>query len=250
MTPQRHFQEGLDDLKVRPVEMAGLAEEAVQLAVEALLTRDRAKADRAIELDSAIDDLELQVDDAAIQLLALQQPLARDLRFITMAMKISHEVERIGDHAVNIAQNVTFLLEAPPFPPLPEIEEMTRLARAMLRDALDAFIRGDSQLARDIGRRDDRVDDLHRNVFRILLMLMLEEPRRITAGMDMLLVSRNRERIADLATNIAEEVVYLVEGRTIKHGGDRRPAGDGAPGGTAEPDGETAPPAEGPPGNA
>jgi phosphate transport system protein len=203
MNTHRHFHQGLDDLKARLVKMAGLAEEAVQLAVEALLSKDRGRAERAIQLDAAIDDLELEVDDAAIQLLALQQPLARDLRFITIAMKISHEVERIGDHAVNIAQTVRFLLDAPPLPPLPEIEEMTRLSRAMLRDALDAFVRGDNALARDIGRRDDRVDDLHRNVFRILLTHMLEEPRRITAGMDMLLVSRNLERIADLATNIA-----------------------------------------------
>ena len=228
MTPHRNFQDALDALKAQLVEMAGLAEQAVQLAVEALLTKDRAKADRVLELDAFIDELELDVDNSAIQLLALQQPLARDLRFITIAMKISHEVERIGDHAVNIAQNVKFLLDAEPFPPLPEIEEMTRLARAMLRDALDAFIRGDNELARDIGRRDDRVDDLHRNVFRILLMLMLEDPRRITAGMDMLLVSRNLERIADLATNIAEEVVFYVEGRTIKHSGGRDDGGVGA----------------------
>jgi phosphate transport system protein len=228
MIPHRHFQEGLDDLKARLVKMAGLAEEAVQLAVEALLTKDR-----AIDLDAGIDDLELEVDDAAIQLLALQQPMARDLRFITIAMKISHEVERIGDHAVNIAETVKFLLDAPPFPPLPEIEEMTRLARAMLRDALDAFIRVDNTVARDIGRRDDRVDDLHRNVFRILLMHMVEDPRRITAGMDMLLVSRNLERIADLATNIAEEVVFLVEGRTIKHAGRGERLAPSLPGGSA-----------------
>jgi phosphate transport system protein len=214
---QRHFQAGLDELKASLVKMAGLAEEAVQLAVEALHAKDGALADRAIELDAEIDEMELAVDDAAIHLLALQQPMARDLRYITTSMKISHEVERIGDHAVNIAETVKFLIEAPPFPPLPEIEEMTRLARAMVRDALDAFVRGDNQLARDLGRRDDRVDDLHRNVFRILLTHMLEDPRRITAGMDMLLVSRNLERIADLATNIGEEVVYAVEGRTIKH---------------------------------
>ena len=213
----RHFHDELDQLKTRIVAMAGLAEEAVQLAVQALLERDDEKAARVIEQDRAIDDLEMEVDDRAINLLALQQPMARDLRFIAMAMKISNDLERVGDHAVNIAQEVRYLLQRPPFAPLPEIEEMVRLAGEMLDDALDAFMRGDSKLAREIGSRDDRVDDLHENVFRILLTYMMEDPRRIGAAIDMLLVSRNLERIADLATNIAEEVVFLVEGRQIKH---------------------------------
>ncbi|HEX7051616.1 MAG TPA: phosphate signaling complex protein PhoU [Longimicrobiales bacterium] len=217
MTPQRHFQDELDRLKSLLVRMAGLAEEAVRLAVEALLERDREKAERVIRRDSEIDRLELDIDDQAISLLALQQPFAKDLRFITMAMKISNDLERVGDHAVNIAQEVEHLLETPRFPPLPEIEEMTHLASAMLNDALAAFIRGDSETARATVLRDDRVDELHDNVFRILLTHMLEDPRRIGAGMDLLLVSRNLERIADLATNVAEDVVFLVEGRTIKH---------------------------------
>ncbi len=217
MKAQRHFHEELDRLKSLLVRMAGLAEEAVRLAVEALLGRSSEKASRAIELDREIDTLELDIDDLSIHLLALQQPMAKDLRFITMAMKISNDLERVGDHAVNIAQEVGHLLEAPLFPALPEIEEMVRLASEMLKDSLDAFVRSDSELARQIVLRDDRVDELDDNVFRILLTYMMEDPRKIGPGLDMVLVSRNLERIADLATNVAEDVVYMVEGRMIKH---------------------------------
>ncbi len=222
MTPQRHFQDELDRLKSRLVAMAGRVEEAVRLAVEALLGRDRAKAQRVIQMDEEIDQRELELDESAIQLLALQQPMARDLRLITTALSITTDLERIGDHAVNIAQAVEYMLGAAPLPPLPEIEEMVRVANRMLGDALDAFVRGDAALARDVLRRDDHVDDLHQNVFRILLTHMMEDPRRISTGMDLYIVSGNLERIADLATNIAEEVVYLVEGRTIKHRPEER----------------------------
>jgi phosphate transport system protein len=219
MTTQRHLHEELDRLQSRLVGMAGMAEEMVRLAVEALQERDAAKAERVIERDEAVDAAEVEIDELAISLLALQQPMARDLRFITMAMKISNDVERVGDHAVNIAEELRYMVQAPPFPTPPEIDEMSRMATGMLTDALDAFVRLDSQLARAIGQRDERVDELRDNIFRVLLTHMMEDPRRIGAGMDMFLVSRNLERIADLATNIAEDVYFLVEGRTIKHGG-------------------------------
>ena len=230
MSPQRHFQEDLDRLKSTLVGMAGLAEEAVRQAVAALLTRDAKRAADVVENDNAIDSLELQIDDLAINLLALQQPMARDLRLITMAMRISSDLERVGDHAVNIAEVVHFLVEAPPFPVIPEIEEMVRVATDMLADALDAFVRGDSALARAVLARDDRVDELHENNFRILLTHMMEDPRKITAGMDLLLISGNLERIADLATNILEDVVYLIEGRSVKHHADEQaPEGQAGP---------------------
>lgn len=217
MRAQRQFQDELDRLKDQLVAMAGLAEEAVRHAVESLMTRDRERAVEVVGRDASIDALELEIDDIAIQLLALQQPLARDLRFILTALNVSTDLERVGDHAVNIAEAVGYISEESPFPPVPEIEEMTRIATGMLGDALDAVIRGDSRLAREVVRRDDRVDELHKNVFRVLLTHMLEDLRKITVGMDLLLVSGNVERIADLATNIAEEAVYMVEGRTIKH---------------------------------
>ena len=218
----RHFQEELDRLKSSLVGMAGLAEEAVRRAVAALLERDLDAAAAVAAADGAIDELEMSIDAIAINLLALQQPMAGDLRLIAMAMKISSDLERVGDHAVNIAETVKWLAEAPPFPTLPEIEEMSRIANDMLSDALNSFIHRDAALARRVLRSDDRVDELHDNNFRILLTHMMEDPRKITAGMDLLLVSGNLERIADLATNISEDVVYLVEGRTIKHhAGDR-----------------------------
>jgi phosphate transport system protein len=213
----KHFHEGLNDLKSTLVGMAGLAEEQVRRAVRALIDRDVEQAEKVIEGDDAIDELEVQVDNMAISLLALQQPMARDLRFITMAMKISNDLERVGDHAENIADAVKYMIEAPPFPVLPEVEEMVRLATDMLASALDAFVRGDAAEAREILRRDDRVDELHDNNFRILLTHMMEDPRKITAGMDLLLISGNLERIADLATNICEEVIFLVEGHSVKH---------------------------------
>jgi phosphate transport system protein len=215
----RHFQDDLDQLKSSLVGMAGLAEEQVRKAMTALLQRSVDLAREVVAGDDVIDDLEIEIDAAAINLLALQQPMARDLRFITMAMKISSDLERVGDHAVNIADAVKYMVAAPPFPVLPEIEEMVRLATDMLADSLDAFIRADAAAARDILKRDDRVDELHDNNFRILLTHMMEDPRKITAGMDLLLISGNLERIADLATNICEEVIFLVEGKTVKHGG-------------------------------
>ena len=211
------FQEGLDDLKATLVGMAGLAEEQVSKAMRALVERSTELAAEVIEGDNAIDDLEVQVDNMAISLLALQQPMARDLRFITMAMKVSNDLERVGDHAENIADAVQYMISAPPFPVLPEVEEMVRVATNMLADSLDAFVRGDAVNAREILKRDDRVDELHENNFRILLTHMMEDPRKITAGMDLLLISGNIERIADLATNICEEVIFLVEGHSVKH---------------------------------
>ena len=220
----RHFHEELAQLKARLLEMSTLAEELVRLSVEALRERDTAKADAVILGDRELDALEMEVDDACIHLLALQQPLARDLRLITMAMKISNDLERVGDHAVNIAQAVGHLVQQPPFAQFPEVEEMARLASEMLSDALDHFVRGDAQGAREVCERDDRVDALHDSMFRILLTHMMEDPRRIGPAMSLFLVSRNLERIADLATNVAEDVVFLVEGRTIKHRVERQPS--------------------------
>jgi phosphate transport system protein len=223
----RHFQDEMDELKTRLAAMAGLAEEAVRTAVGALLERDAAKALRVVQEDNAVDDLEVECEGRCVSLLALQQPMARDLRFITAAMKVSSDLERVGDHAVNIAQTVQWLVESPLFPALPEIEEMVRVSTQMLKDSLDAFIRGDTKLAREILKRDDRVDELHENTFRILLTHMMEDPRRISAGMDLLLVSGNLERIADLATNVSEEVIYMVDGRIVKHHAEDRPASEG-----------------------
>ena len=225
----RHFHDELSHVKVRLLTMSGEAEAALGLAVEGLLERDEDKARRVIAGDRVIDSMEVEIEEQCINLLALQQPMARDLRMLTSALKIANDLERVGDHAVNIAQSAERLSQARPITPEPEIIEMARLARDMLSDALEAFIRGDAAAGREVCLRDDKVDALHRSVFRILLTHMMEDPHMIGAGMELFLVSRNLERVADLATNIGEDVVFLVEGKSIKyHAEDRgepRPSG-------------------------
>jgi phosphate transport system protein len=224
----RHFHDELSHVKVRLLTMSGEAEAALGLSVEALLERDPDKAHRVIVGDRVIDSMEVEVEEQCINLLALQQPMARDLRMLTSALKIANDLERVGDHAVNIAQSAERLTQSRPIAPEPEIIEMARLARDMLSDALEAFIRGDAAAGREVCLRDDKVDALHRSVFRILLTHMMEDPHMIGAGMELFLVSRNLERVADLATNIGEDVVFLVEGKSIKHHAEDRgeaPAG-------------------------
>ena len=216
-TSHRHFHDELSALKVALLNMSGEAQAALASAVDAVLQRDGDKARDVIAGDRDIDHLELEVEETVIRLLATQQPMARDLRFLTAAMKISNDLERVGDHAVNIAQSAERLLASRPIVPEPELLEMARQARTMLADALDAFVRGDAQAGRAICRRDDSVDSLHQSMFRILLTHMMEDPHIIGTAMELFLVSRNLERVADLATNIAEDVVFLVEGKSIKH---------------------------------
>ncbi|MEO8202022.1 MAG: phosphate signaling complex protein PhoU, partial [Gemmatimonadota bacterium] len=205
----RHFHDELNHVKVRLLTMSGEAEAALGMAVDALLERDQTKARSVIAGDRIIDSMEMDVEEQTINLLALQQPMARDLRMLTSALKIANDLERVGDHAVNIAQSAERLNHVRPIAPEPEIVEMARLAREMLSDSLEAFIRSDAVSAREICMRDDQVDQLHGSVFRILLTHMMEDPHTISAGMELFLVSRNLERVADLATNIAEDVVFL-----------------------------------------
>ena len=198
--------------------MSQRAEELVDVSVEALLKSDAGKAEAVIAGDHELDSLEVEVEQRAISLLALQQPMARDLRFIISAIKVSSDLERVGDHAVNIAQCALRLIALrSTITPDPEIEDMARRARAMLGDALDAFIREDGVLGRDVCKRDDQVDSLHDSLFRIMLTHMMEDAKTISTALELLLVSRNLERVADLATNIGEDAVYLAEGKQIKH---------------------------------
>ena len=221
----RHFHEQLDELKQRLFDMSARAEALVELAVDALLRHDTAKAETVLAADREIDTLEVEIEHLAVALLALQQPMARDLRFIISAIKISSDLERVGDHAVNISQSALRLAEMKSdITPDPEIEDMARRARAMLADALDAFVRADGALGREVTRRDDQVDALHDSLFRILLTHMLEDPTTISAALELFLVSRNLERVADLATNIAEDAVYLAEGKSIKHRRELQPS--------------------------
>ena len=216
----RHFHEQLEELTQRVLDMSRHVEAAIDLSVDALLERDAGQADAVLAGDSALDTLEIEIEHLAVSLLALQQPMARDLRFVIGAIKISGDLERVGDHAVNIAECALRLAgDRSSILPQPEIAEMASDARRMLSDAIDAFVRSDGALGRDVCRRDDKVDELHDATFRILIQHMRADPSTIPAALQLLLVARNLERVADLATNIAEDAVYLAEGRTIKHGG-------------------------------
>ena len=218
--PFRHFHDQLTALNRRLLAMSERAEALIELSVDALLTKDQAKAEAVIAGDREVDAMEVEIESAALELLALQQPMARDLRFIIGAIKVTSDLERIGDHAVNIAQTAQRLVALQTtITPDPEIEDMARRARAMLGDSIDAFLRGDGALGRDVCARDDQVDALHESVFRILLTHMMADPRTINPSLEYLLVSRNLERVADLATNIGEDAVFLAEGKNIKHGG-------------------------------
>ncbi|MFN8571156.1 MAG: phosphate signaling complex protein PhoU [Gemmatimonadaceae bacterium] len=214
----RHFHEQLAALKQRLLDMSARSEELVDISVDALLTRDKDKADAVIRGDREVDQLEVEVEQLALELLALQQPMARDLRFLISAIKISSDLERVGDHAVNIAQSALRLIALRSSVMIdPAIEDMARRARRMLSDALDAFVRADGAMGREVCRADDAVDALHDSMFRVLLTHMMADPRTINPSLELLLVSRNLERVADLATNIAEDAVFLAEGKSIKH---------------------------------
>ena len=215
--PVRHIDQALDALRSLLLEMSGVAEDQVAGAYDAMLSGDAGRAVEVIELDLRADALELQIDKAAHELLALQQPMAGDLRLITMTMRIANDLERVGDHAVNVAREVKRSTALLPFTRTPEVAEMARIARRMLSDVLDSFVRSDAVKAREVIEADVQVDRLYTAVFRILLTHMMEDPRWIGPAMSLLLISRNLERIGDLATNIAEDVVFMVEGVVIRH---------------------------------
>jgi phosphate transport system protein len=219
-TSFRHFHDQLAALNRRLLTMSEKAEALVELSVDALLTKDAGKAQDVIDGDTELDAMELELEAAALQLLALQQPMARDLRFIVSVIKVTSDLERVGDHAVNIAQGAQRLIAlGTTFAPDPSIADMARRARSMLADAISAFLRADGALGRDVCARDDQVDALHESVFRILLTHMMGDTRTINPSLEYLLVSRNLERVADLATNISEDAVFLAEGKSIKHSG-------------------------------
>lgn len=217
---RRHFHEELDTLQERLLEMAGLVERALADATGAVLERDPSLGEVLREGDQRVDELEVEIDERVLELLALQQPMASDLRQIITSNKVSNDLERIGDHAVNIARAVTRLSETPPVPKLRELEDMIEITRGMVSDALASYVSRNTGTARMVCLTDDRVDDLRRSIFRILVTHMLEDPKRISCALELLLISQNLERIADLATNVSEDVVFLVEGRNIKHGAE------------------------------
>jgi phosphate transport system protein len=214
---RHHFEEDLQALKQRLLHMGALVEERVHQAIDALMERRLDLAEKVVASDKEINDLQIEVDDRALKLLALQNPMAIDLRLITVAMKINADLERIGDQAVNIGENVGKILRHPPLQPVINLSRMAQIAEGMTRDALDSFVRKDIALARAVLGRDDEVDQLKDHVFRVLLTYMMADPGTIERALALILISRNLERIADHATNIAEDVIFLVEAKDVRH---------------------------------
>ncbi len=219
---ERLFDEELKNLKEKLLRMAGLVEESIELAIEALKDQNEEPAREVIRNEALINALDVDVDETCLRLMALRQPMAGDLRFITSAMKIDSELERMGDLAVNVAEQALILACLPLLKPLIDIPRMARLAQAMVRDSINAFINRDEVLARSVCERDDEVDSLDDQIFRELLTYMMEDPTAIKRAVALILVSRNIERMADHATNIGEDVIYLAKGKTIKHHVDKK----------------------------
>ena len=211
-----HFEHELDELKQKLLIMAGHAEASVTRAIQALVQRDETLATRVEDADTIIDQLEIEVDDLAVKLLA-KAPLATQLRFITIAMKISRDLERVGDEATTIARRARQLNEEPQLKPYVDIPRMSELALTMLRDSLQCFVNREPAKARAIVPRDKEVDALNKQLYRELVSFMLENPNTVTRSLHLMTIAKCLERIADHAANIAEEVVFLFEGRDIRH---------------------------------
>lgn len=213
----RHFDREIEDLKERLLRMGAMVEDQINESIRALLERDTKVAEAVIAADSEIDQMELEIDAATVELIAKMQPAAGDLRLVATAMKITPELERIADLAVDVCERAIELNREPQLKPLVDIPRLARIAQDMVRQSLDAFVRGDAVLARQVITRDDEVDRLTEQSFRELLTYMLEDPRNISRAIRLTFIGKYFERMADNATNICEMVVFLVEGKVIKH---------------------------------
>ena len=217
MTIHRHFEDQLQELKGRLVAMGTAAESMIERAVKSLLERDASRLPDIFKTEQEVNELHIEVDERVINLIALHHPVATDLRMAVMCSKIAGELERIGDQAVNICQNTTELLRYPPLRPLIDIPLMAEIARRMLRESLDAFVRQDAALAQKVLNTDDEVDAFTNQIFRELLTYMMSDPGTIPRALALILISRNLERVGDHATNVAEEVIYAAQGRDVRH---------------------------------
>jgi len=213
----RHYEAELRELRRLVLEMGGLVEKQISDAVDALVSRDSDAAERIIARDHSVNQMDVEIDETCLRLLALHQPTARDLRFITTALKINADLERAGDMAENICERVIELNQEPQLKPFIDIPRMATLTQAMLRDSLNAFVHEDVDLALQVVRSDEAVDDLLEQVFRELISFMAENPATITRALRIIFVSKYLERVADHATNIAEMVVFMVKGKSIRH---------------------------------
>jgi phosphate transport system protein len=215
--PSRHFSDELQLLKERLLEMGDLAASRIDRAMAGLIARDSLILGEVIQGDESVNHYQIEIDDRCFKLLALRQPMATDLRLIMATTRITADLERVGDLAVNIAEAAARYIQHPPVKPLIDLPKMSDLAQQMLRDALSSFVSGEVALASDVLKRDDGLDDLKRQVFQDLLTYMLHNPELVAPALDLVLISRHLERVGDHATNIAEDIVFLVEGRDIRH---------------------------------
>lgn len=219
---KRQFDEQLDSLKQQLLRMATIAETMIDLSIRSLVDRDLSLLEKINAFEAELNSLQIAVDETAMALMATQQPVAIDLRFIFAATRINSECERIGDLAINIMDNVQTLVEQPELKPLIDIPRMAEIARKMVTDALDAFVKEDPMLAQGVLLTDDQVDNLRDQVMRELLTYMLADPRTIERAMALVFVARHIERIADHATNIAEDVIYMIQAKDVRHYKQRR----------------------------
>ena len=215
---ERHFDEELKLLKQKLLEMADLSLEMIGFSIRSLTERDQALGEQTLRIEDRVNHMEVEIEEEVLNLLALRQPAARDLRFLTAVLKINNDLERIADQACNIAETVFYLLQEPPLKvPLIDIPMMAALSQKMVKESMDAFVNHDPVLAHAVCEHDDEVDWINDQIFRVLLTCMMENAKSITRAVDLILVSRNLERIADHATNIGEEVIFIEEGKNIKH---------------------------------
>jgi phosphate transport system protein len=212
-----HFQQELGSLKERLLAMGGLAEDRVRTAMQGLVERDGQLIEDVLNGDMPLNELHIEIDDLCLKLLALHSPMAADLRAVMAAIKINSDLERVGDMAVNIGEAARRYTTHPPVKKLIDIPRMATTAQSMLRDALDSYVRGDMRLAQHVLDEDDELDSLKTQVFRELLTYMLQDPSTIEPALDLILISRHLERIGDHATNIAEDVIFMVSGRDVRH---------------------------------
>jgi phosphate transport system protein len=216
---KKHYREELGNLKETVLRMGGLVEQMTHRAIQALVERKIEMLAEVDAMESQVNQLHIDIDEICLEMIALRQPTAADLRFIAAAMKINTDMERIGDQAINICERAQFLLTVPPVKPLIDIPRMAEIAKEMLRDALDAFVNGNDAVAYETIKKDDVVDQLKDQVFRELLTYMMADPGTIPRALDLILVSRHLERIADHATNICEDVIFMVKGKDVRHQG-------------------------------
>ena len=214
---QRHFDEQIQEIREKLVRMGGLAESMVASALRMLIERDSRQHHEVQEREEQVNSLQIEIDDMAVRVTALQQPVGSDVRFLFMAARITSELERIADQAINICQNAVHLLQAPPLKPFVDIPIMAEIAQRMVRGSIDALVRKDVSLAERVLTEEEKVDAFRDQVFRELLTYMMADPATIPRALSLILISRNLERVGDHATNIAEEVVYWIQGRDIRH---------------------------------